>query len=278
MGKIEVAEVISSLQNGMVKLATSLKQKKYRDKEGLFLAEGVRIVEDIVSVGGEIQAVLYDAELQNERIEVLLSSLDASVRRIAVTPEVYRKIQATEESQGIVAIVKQKKWTLADIAGGCVHLAVLDRVQDPGNIGTIIRTSEAAGWDGVLVLRGSADIYSPKVVRSTMGTMLHLPVVRGLDENELMNFVRERAIRLYATSVVESKTYDDCDFTQSAAVVFGNEGAGVSEALLASADERIHIPLYGRVESINVAAAAAVICFEGTRQKQIACQTSETVL
>lgn len=272
MGKIEVGEVVSSLQNGCVKLASSLKQKKYRDKEGLFLAEGVRIIEDIVSVGGKIRIVLYDVEAVSERIEALLSSLDASVRQIAVTPAVYRKIQATEESQGIVAIVEQKQWMLADIAGGCVHLAVLDRVQDPGNIGTIIRTAEAAGWDGVLVLRGSADIYSPKVVRSTMGTMLHLPVVRGLSEDELGGFLAEHTIRLYATSVVESKTYDACDFTQSAAVVFGNEGAGVSESLLANADERIHIPLYGRVESLNVAAAAAVICFEGARQRQTACQ------
>jgi TrmH family RNA methyltransferase len=170
-----------------------------------------------------------------------------------------------------LAVVEQKKWTLDDIKEGLVHLAVLDRVQDPGNIGTIIRTAEAAGWDGILVLSGSADIYAPKVVRSTMGTMLHLPVVRGLSEEDMLSFVEERDIRLYATSVVESKTYDACDFTQSAAVVFGNEGAGVSDTLLARADERMHIPLFGRVESLNVAAAAAVICFEGARQRQSSC-------
>lgn len=272
MGKVEVGEVISSLQNSYIKSASSLKQKKYREKEGLFLAEGVRIIEDIVQVGGKIRAVFYDIEAVNERIEALLASLDASVRKIAVTSAVYRKIQSTEESQGIIAIAEQKKWTLDDIADGLVHLAVLDRVQDPGNIGTIIRTAEAAGWDGVLVLRGSADVYSPKVVRSTMGTMLHLPVVWGLSEAELAEFLQEQKIRLYATSVERSKTYDACDFTQSAAVVFGNEGAGVSESLLACADERIHIPIFGRVESLNVAAAAAVICFEGARQKQISCQ------
>lgn len=272
MGKIEVGEVITGLQNGLVKAASSLKQKKYRDKEGLFLAEGVRIIEDIVSVGGKIRTVFYDVEAVTPRIEKLFGKLDGAVRRVAVTPAVYRKIQSTEESQGIIAVVEQKKWSLADIAQGKVHLAVLDRVQDPGNIGTIIRTAEAAGWNGVLVLTGSADIYSPKVVRSTMGTMLHLPVVRGLSEDDLRGFLRARDIRLYATSVERSKTYDTCDFTQSVAVVFGNEGAGVSQTLLTCADERIHIPIFGRVESLNVAAAAAVICFEGARQKQMSCQ------
>lgn len=271
MGKIEVGEVISSLQNTFVKQASSLKQKKYRDREGVFIAEGVRIIEDIALVGGVIRICFYDVEAVSSRMEELLGSLSDETRVLAVTSAVYRKITTTEEPQGILAIVEQKKWSFDDIGDGTVHLAVLDRVQDPGNIGTIIRTAEAAGWDGILVLSGSADIYAPKVVRSTMGTMLHLPVVRGLSEEDLLDFVEKRNIRLYATSVVESKTYDACDFTKSAAVVFGNEGAGVSDTLLARADERMHIPLFGRVESLNVAAAAAVICFEGARQRQSSC-------
>ena len=271
MGRAEVGEIISSLQNAHIKLASSLKQKKYRDREGLFIAEGVRIIEDIASVGGVIRMCFYDAEAVSPRMEELIGSLSSSVRVLAVSSAVYRKITTTEEPQGILAVVEQKEWRLDDISGGIVHLAVLDRVQDPGNIGTIIRTAEAAGWDGILVLTGSADIYAPKVVRSTMGTMMHLPVVRGLSEEKLIEFLTKRGVRLYATSVLESKTYDACDFTQSAAVVFGNEGAGVSDALLARADERLHIPLYGRVESLNVAAAAAVICFEGARQRQASC-------
>lgn len=271
MGRTEVGAVISSLQNSHIKLASSLKQKKYRDREGLFIAEGVRIIEDIASVGGVIRTCFYDAETVSPRMEELIDSLPSSVRVLAVSSAVYRKITTTEEPQGILAVVEQKEWTLDDIGDGIVHLAVLDRVQDPGNIGTIIRTAEAAGWDGILVLTGSSDIYAPKVVRSTMGTMMHLPVVRGLSEETLVDFLAKRGVRLYATSVVESKTYDACDFAQSAAVVFGNEGAGVSDALLARADERLHIPLYGRVESLNVAAAAAVICFEGARQRQASC-------
>ena len=278
MGRFEVGEVISSLQNTFVKQASSLKQKKYRDREGVFIAEGVRIIEDIVSVGGAIRVCFYDAEAVTPRMKELIGSLADDVRVLAVTSAVYRKITTTEEPQGVLAIVEQKEWSLDDIKEGMVHLAVLDRVQDPGNIGTIIRTAEAAGWDGILVLSGSADIYAPKVVRSTMGTMLHLPVVRGLSEEDLIIFVEKRNIRLYATSVVESKTYDACDFTQSAAVVFGNEGAGVSDTLLARADERMHIPLFGRVESLNVAAAAAVICFEGARQRQSSCYCGRAVI
>lgn len=274
MGKAEVGEIISSLQNTHIKLASSLKQKKYRDKEGVFIAEGVRIIEDIVGVGGVIRTCFYDVEAVTPRMEELLGSLAPKTRVLAVSSAVYRKITTTEEPQGILAVVEQKVWSLDDIGEGIVHLAVLDRVQDPGNIGTIIRTAEAAGWDGILILTGSADVYAPKVVRSTMGTMMHLPVIRGLSEDELVDFLTRRKIRLYATSVVESKTYDACDFTQSAAVVFGNEGAGVSDALLARADERLHIPLFGRVESLNVAAAAAVICFEGARQRQSSCQNA----
>ncbi len=265
-------EAILSPQNNMVKLAASLQQKKYREKHGLFLAEGVRLIEDMADIGYPIELVFYEKDGVNERLDALLTRLEDVCRVIELPEALYKKIALTEESQGIVALARQKKWTVNDITGGAVQLAVLDRVQDPGNIGAIIRTAEAAGMDGVLLTEGCADLYSPKVVRATMGAMLHFPIIGGFTADALVSLLHERDITMYATSVVESKLYDTCDLGSDAAIVFGNEGAGVSDELLAAAKERIHIPIYGRIESLNVAAAAAVICYEAARQKRISCQ------
>lgn len=153
---------------------------------------------------------------------------------------------------------------------------VLDGVQDPGNAGTIIRTADAAGASGVILTKGSVDIYDEKTVRATMGSLFHLPVVSGVSAEELTAWAKERGLQLYAAALdVAARPHFSCDFTKPTAIVFGNEGNGVSTELLAQA-ETVYIPMYGTAESLNVGTSAAIVLYEAVRQRYFAAQSPQS--
>ena len=264
--------MITSQHNKLIKLAASLKLKKYRDELGLFIVEGVRLVEEATHSNWLVGTCIYTAEvLQQERVQEIITDLKSKkCRMIQVPTMIYDKITDTKEPQGIMAIAQKYVYQLSDVLASeqKPFFVVLDELQDPGNVGTIIRTAAAAGSTGVILMKGCADVFGNKVVRSSMGSIFHIPIFEGMTNNEVLSCFAQHEIDILATSLESSNVYFKADFNRSIAVVFGNEGNGVSQQLLEHAQGRLHIPLLGHVESLNVAASAAVILYEVVRQRQ----------
>ena len=280
---------INSLTNPKIKLAAQLAKRMAREKTGKFLAEGVRLAEMAAASDWDIDYALVTPHAAGEtRAAAVIKKLEENGVPVALVPEsVYQKAGDTQTPQGLLLVLAQKKRSLADLArltktsvsptgtatAGASAAAqppcyvVLDRIQDPGNLGTILRTADAAGMAGLILLKGTTDIYSPKVVRAAMGSLFHLPVVSGVTEEAFLSFARESGLRLYATALdAKARPYDAADFTGPAAIIFGNEGQGVSETLLASS-ETLYIPMYGGAESLNVAVSTAIVLYEAVRQR-----------
>lgn len=263
-------ERIDSPVNKKIKRTASLHSRKYREKEGLFLAEGIRLAEMAIEADWEIVFALCTAELVGQpRGSKLLNQLEKNGVPVYEVPEnIYRKASGTDTPQGILLVMKQQKSRLTELSAAENPLyVILDGVQDPGNAGTIIRTADAVGADGVILLKGSVDIFSEKTVRSTMGSLFHLPICPDVTKEELQTFLSNRTLRLYATALDETANpHFKQDFTGRCAIAFGNEGNGVSQELLAHA-EKTYIPMYGKAESLNVGVSAAVVLYEAIRQR-----------
>lgn len=257
---------LTGLQNPMVKAAAELKQKKYRQQQGLFLAEGLRTVEEAVRYGA-VQSIFYTA-IEDDRTRAVLEEAAAKqIKLVCVSDKVLKKIADTETQQGIIAVCEMRSKRLDDFLASGKMLLVLDRVTDPGNIGTMLRTADAAGVGGLLLLQGCADIYAPKTVRASMGSLFHLPVLSGLSEELLVQAARKAGYELLVTCLDGADNLYKADLQGRLAFVMGNEANGVSDALLAAADKRVFIPMQGRAESLNVAMAAGIVMFEALRQK-----------
>lgn len=257
---------LTGLQNPMVKAAAELKQKKYRQQQGLFLAEGLRTVEEAVRYGA-VQSIFYTA-IEDDRTRAVLEQAAAKqIKLVCVSDKVLKKIADTETPQGIIAVCGMRSKRLDDFLASGKMLLVLDRVTDPGNIGTMLRTADAAGVGGLLLLQGCADIYAPKTVRASMGSLFHLPVLSGLSEELLVQAARKAGYELLVTCLDGADNLYKADLKGRLAFVMGNEANGVSPALLAAADKRVFIPMQGRAESLNVAMAAGIVMFEALRQK-----------
>lgn len=263
-------ERINSLSNAKVKLAVSLQQKKYRDKHGLFLLEGLRNAETAVSSGAKADMCFYvPAIWQNPRAQKFIEALDCRVYEV---PEnIYAKISDTKSPQGIMLIMKKNDCALRDLkVADESFFLVLDRLQDMGNIGTLIRTADAMGIDGIICLNGTADVFAPKVVRSAMGSLFNLPLVVKADEAELLSFCCKHDIKLCAAALdKEARAVWDADYKGGCAAVLGNEANGVGDFLLQNASYKIYIPMDGNAESLNVAVAGAMIMYERHRQIKI---------
>lgn len=267
-----MSEYISSVANKLIKEIASLKQRKYRDKLGLFVAEGVRLVEECKSANWPVQMCIYTEEAAaRERTKAIIDRLSiTSCRMIIVSEDIYNKISDTEQPQGIMAVIKKHKYGIEQLLAPQDKMSlfvVLDSIQDPGNIGTIIRTADAAGCTGVITLKGSADVFATKTVRATMGSLFHLPVIEGVSPTELIFTFKQAGIKLMATCLDQSQAYYRTDFNYPVAIILGNEGQGISPELISAADSRLIIPLIGQAESLNVAVAAGVILYEAVRQR-----------
>lgn len=266
-----MGEQIESADNQKIKRAASLKTRKGREKEGAFLVEGIRLVEMAEESDWQIAYGFFTNALQNkERGAKLLETLKARCPLYEVSEALFHKVSATDSPQGI-ALIMQKKHT--DLTALPVPqkeslYVVMDGVQDPGNAGTVIRTADAVGADGVILLRGTVDLFSDKTVRSTMGSLFHLPICTGVERENLLSFCMGRGIALYAAALDRAaKPHFAQVLNRSCAIVLGNEGSGVSAPLLERA-EHLYIPMYGAAESLNVGISAAVILYEALRQRQ----------
>ena len=185
-----------------------------------------------------------------------------------VEPKLFSELAQTETSQGIIASVKKPNLSLDEIIDkkSSGNFVVLDRLQDPGNIGTIIRTADAAGYELVVAMKGTADIFSPKVVRSATGSLFRVPIAFIENNDQLIDFAQKAGKKLAATCLDDSKFYYEEDLKENIALVVGNEGNGIDPDLIAKSDVKIKIPMHGSIESLNAAVAAAIIMYESVRK------------
>lgn len=257
---------LTGLQNPVVKAAAELKQKKHRQQQGLFLAEGLRTVEE--AVREQAAESIFYTPIEDERTRAVLEEAAAQqVKLYCVSEAVMKKIADTETPQGIIACCRMQEARLEELLASGKMLLVLDRVGDPGNVGTMLRTADAAGIGGVVLLKGSVDAYSPKVVRSTMGSLFHVPVLSGISEEAFVRAAQRAGYQLLVTALDGADNLYKAELSGRIAFVMGNEAGGVSSSLLQAADKRVYIPMLGRAESLNVAMAAGIVMFEALRRK-----------
>ena len=263
---------ILSSENPHIKLVASLRQKKHRDETGFFVVEGVRLVQEAITSACQFElAVISEEEAGGLRIQQLIDKFEESGCPVIAAPAVlFRKISDTATPQGILAVLKQRSERLADLSTpeGSSLWVILDAIQDPGNVGTIIRTADAAGAAGVILTEGCADLYAGKTTRATMGSLFHIPVVKS-SVGECLSFCKDKALPFYVAGVDAAHSYTDANLKEPCAIVFGNEGSGVGEEFSRFSSMNLKIPIVGRAESLNVASAAAIILFEAARQRGI---------
>jgi TrmH family RNA methyltransferase len=268
-----VVTELTSAQNPRVKEWAQLLERKGRDKQLRYLIEGPHLVEEALRSRAPVVSVLFLPEKTGPLAASLREQVgsDAGVEWIAASEAVMAKLSDTQTPQGIVAVVDKTPLTPEQFlaARGARDLVVvLDAVQDPGNLGTIIRCADAVGAGGVVLGRGTVDLYNPKTIRSTMGSMFHLPVVEA-DLADMLPRVCESGARIVGTSLQATHSCYETDLTQPVWLVFGNEGQGMSAATAALVTDPVIIPMHGRAESLNVAMAATVLLFEASRQRGV---------
>ena len=258
--------MIESTSNKQVKYVSQIMKKaKARREERVFAVEGVRMFREVPK-DRLVQTYVSEGFLSREENRRELEGCEYTV----VTDQVFGAMSDTQTPQGILCIVKQKDYTLAEILRReQPHLMILENIQDPGNLGTIFRTAEGAGIDGIIMSSDTADIYNPKTVRSTMGSLYRMPFLYEKDLLSVLEQLKERKIRTYAAHLKGEHAYYEEDFSGGCAFLIGNEGNGLTDELAAAADTYIRIPMEGQLESLNAAVAAAVLMYDAKRQRDL---------
>jgi TrmH family RNA methyltransferase len=250
---------LESINNKQIKQTIALANKRERDKTGLFVLEGERLISEITDVN-QIEYVIISESYKGKY---------PPTNKICLTGDaLFTKLSDTVNPQGIVAVCHKFKYKAEDAFNKENPLfVILENVQDPGNLGTIIRTADAAGFDGVFLSKGTVDLYNPKVVRSTMGSIFHLPIYTGIDVSDVITGCKKHGIQTLAAHLGGVNTPYDIKLTKPTAVLIGNEGSGLSPETATMADELVRIPMPGKAESMNASIAAGILIYEAVRQR-----------
>jgi len=257
-------EFISSRENSVIKEARKLKERKHREEKKQFLVEGLRFVSEALGSEFEVTSLFLSEDMAvkwgNLGIE---DRIKENTRTFRLPDRIFKEISFTEHPQGIVAVVNWKNREIEPTEGFYI---LADKVQDPGNLGTIIRSAHASNALGVIVTKGTVDMYNDKVLRSTMGSIFHVPVVEDR-EMECLSKLRAEGFKLVVSSLDTEHDFFQVDLTGRVIIAVGNEGSGISSEFMDIADMKVKIPMPGGAESLNVAAAASIMMFEVVRQK-----------
>jgi len=278
-----LVEKITSRQNPLVKRFRRVRAGS--ERHHVFI-EGVRLIEDALSANAHFETVAFTAALEvNDRGIALLDALrNVPCRGAHVSKQVMEAIADTESPQGVAAIVSRPYFELEELfARKPKMIVVADQLQDPGNLGTIIRTAEGAGADGLITTRYTVDPFNHKALRASMGSALRLPIITDALRSDVAKLCREQKIKLVASRTASDlpqaaiedaartesiRRYTDADLTVPLALILGKEASGISKDTAAEADEFVYIPMAEGIESLNVSAAAAILLYEAARQRR----------
>ena len=255
-------DIISSPKNEKIKELVKLQTAKGRKKAGMYLLEGEHLVEEAIKEKAPIELIVVSSN-RLEDYQLLLSRTNAQL--LVVSQEVFQKLSMTETTQGILAVVEIVKQEALPQNG---RMIVLDAVQDPGNLGTIVRTADAAGFDAIILGTGTVDLYNDKVLRSMQGSHFHIPVFQA-NLQEYLPFLKSKGVQVAVTALHrDSKDYTILQGSTDVAIVVGNEVQGVSDDVIDLADVVVTIPMFGKAESLNVAIASALLMYKTKEMKE----------
>lgn len=256
--------MITAASNKKVKNLVNLIQKaKARREQDVFITEGIKMFleadpERIMEV--YVSESFFEKGTAKEKLEQCIFEV--------LSDEVFRKVSDTQTPQGVLCVMKQYHYKLEDLFQKENPLfLILEDIQDPGNLGTMVRTAEGAGVDGIIMTKGTVDIYNPKTIRSTMGSVYRMPFFYTEDLPGIMKELQKRNVKLYAAHLKGEQFYHQMDFKQASAFLIGNEGNGLKEETAAAADVYMKIPMEGKVESLNAAVASVILMYEAARQR-----------
>ena len=254
--------MITSSSNAQVKQMIQLNKKaRERRKQDVFLVEGLRMFREVPRER-LVKTYVSESFLEDPEHQVLLQGIPYEM----VKDSVFAQMSDTLTPQGVLTVVRQYHYTMEELMGEKEHplFLVLEDLQDPGNMGTIVRTGEAAGISGIIMSKDSADIYNPKVIRSTMGSIFRVPFSIVDDLAAAVDTLKDNGITTYAAHL-KGELYNSGSLTKDCALLIGNEARGLSEEISAKADKLIKIPMHGKVESLNAAVATAILMYEAAR-------------
>ncbi len=253
---------VISKENSVYKLIKALSRKKVRANSGLFFMEGTRLLEEAINRGVKIKYLIINETAEN------MPKINQGCQILRLSNNLFKKISETVSPQGIIAVAKQIEISLTDIIlGENPLIVVLNGLQDPGNLGTIIRSSAAAGVTAVLLSGGTVDLYNPKVIRSTMGSLFQVPIVNGLDDDEAVRWLNDHSINIMVADLDSEEYYYSVDLKKPLALVIGNENRGPNDIWRMAAYKKIKIPILGFTESLNASVAAGIILYDAVRQR-----------
>ena len=246
---------IESVHNDIIKSVISLKEKKNRDEKSLFVVEGFKQVSEIPK-DWKIEFVLCTDKYKDFVAD----------KKYITTEKIFKKISDTKTPQEILAVVEKKKFDKETILSGKGIFVVIDTLQDPGNMGTIIRTAESFGCKGIFISKNSADVYGDKVIRSTMGAIFNIPVIQECDIVSLMLQMKQKQINTCAFSLDTDNVLSSFKFKNSTAIIIGNESNGINKDVLNIVDNKIKIDMWGKSQSLNAAVACSIAVYEVSKQ------------
>lgn len=259
-------QVISSKDNEIIKNIRKLKEKKYRDEQNVFVIEGIKLIKEAIAENANIKQIVMCENYTDE------NNLDkdtlyeiAKYNLIYVTEKVFDLITDVKTPQGIIAVI-EKNNSSKQIDYSQEIIVALDGVQDPGNLGTILRTVDSANLNQIILSKNSADPYNPKVVRSTMGAIFRVNIIEVEDLVETLKETQKNKFKVMVTALDTDKSVYDVDYSKKV-IVIGNEANGVSKEVQNMADEKVIIPMLGKTESLNASVAAGIMIYEYVRRK-----------
>lgn len=264
--------MITSTSSSQVKHVISLLSKaKERKKNNEYVVEGIRMVSEVPA---DLLVKIYMSErFQNnnsEYVKELVKKQGISGDSIEIVADnVFDRMSQTQTPQGIMAVVRMKDNSLSDMLSGNPLLILVENLQDPGNLGTIIRMGEGAGVTGVIMSPNTVDIYNPKTIRSTMGSIFRVPFIYVQDFGEAVSECQKSGVKVYAAHLDGRNTYLGEDYSKGTAFLIGNEGNGLTDDITKQADTLIRIPMQGEVESLNAAIACTILTYEAVRQRNV---------
>lgn len=264
-------KLISSENNPIIKHVKSLQLKKQRTKNQQFTVEGIRIISECLKHNGHIEYIIYSEDIDTvQGGRELLNKISKEGYTIYQVPsQLLNKLSTSQSPQGIIALVNMKNNTLEEFEDNKdLFFVILDRIQDPGNMGTIIRTSESAGVDAVIITKGSVDPYNDKTLRATMGAIFHLPIIQSNDYKWIGD-LKEKNVKLIAADLNTDKTYTNIDYRKNIAIVIGNEANGIDKKISDNVDEKVTIPILGKIESLNAGIAAGILIYKAVEEKHL---------
>lgn len=255
--------MITSTSNQQMKnLSLLMKKAKARNEQGIFVVEGKKMFREVPK---EWLQQVYVSESFFAENQELVEGVSYEV----VSDSVFKAVSDTQTPQGIICLVKKPEYGLEQLLQGeNTHLLILESVQDPGNLGTMLRTGEGAGITGVIMNHTTVDLFNPKTIRSTMGSIYRVPFFITKDLPEMVQKLKEQKVSVYAAHLKGNMQYDEPDYTGATAFMIGNEGNGLSDEIADLADTYIKIPMCGQVESLNAAISASLLMYETNRQRR----------